>query len=484
MKSGQAMQIQQASEPRISVTHLIVPVVAIVALLFNTALPYLGYVQASATWTFVLAVVAVIYLVATRPLFSVSMLYFMMIGLTAFVAGVGIEAGGLMVETAVQGEANGAFSRLLLFYVIFVTSALYCFNRYLNISYTNVPVALITVELRSVALAFTLALAIIGAGVAAGLSEGFALLNGVNRYTLRNGSTGSDSLLFNLFLNNQTFLALILGALATSKSYTVRWFSILLIIGTTGLYILHGEQFMSVLHFGLSVLAPVVAVLLMKGKPVLRYMAIGGVIALLIGIGSVFSAYQGQGLDVQNTISARSLLQGQVWYVVDYDAHLFAAPLSGGAPAFWRFVHSLFSVTAPSFDDSIGYSGLRDMMVAYGEPHLISAYIKDDVTFTMGQMAIPVFWFGLAGGALFVAFTGLIYGALCALQIVFAIRGGVIMLWLIVKVLSYASFGLQQGEYWSFFGVRTLFYVAMAFLWWVWVDSRASAQKMKRLVAR
>ena len=320
------MQIQQASEPTISLKHLIVPVVAVLALLFNAALPYLGYPRASATSTFVLAALAVIYLVATRPLFSVSMLYFMMIGMTAFLAGIGIEAGGLMTETAVQGEPNGAFSRLLLFYIVFVCCALWGFNRSLNIRSPNVPVALITTDSRSVALGFTLALVIIGAGVTAGLTQGFALINGVNRYTLRNESTGTDSMLFNTFLNNQVFLALILGALATSKNPAVRWFSIVLIIATTGLYVLHGEQFMSVLHFGLSVLTPVVAVLLMRGKPVLRYMAVGGGVALLIGLASVFSAYQGQGLDVGTTMQDRSLLQGQVWYVVDYDAHLFGAP--------------------------------------------------------------------------------------------------------------------------------------------------------------
>lgn len=477
------MQINQASGPTISLQHLIVPAVGVIALLFNTALPYLGYAHASATSTFVLAALAVVFLVATRPLFSVSMLYFMMIGMTAFVAGIGIEAGGLMTETAVQGEANGAFSRLLLFYVIFVSCALYGFNRYLSIRSPNVAVALITVEQRSVVLGFTLALAIIGCGVAAGLTQGFALLNGVNRYTLRNDVSGGDSVLFNMFLNNQTFLALVLGALATSRNPMVKWFSIVLIVATTGLYVLHGEQFMSVLHFGLSVLAPVIAVLMMRGKPVLRYMAVGGGVALVIGLASVFSAYQGQGLDVQNTMTDRSLLQGQVWYVVDYDAHLFTAPPQGGAPAFWRFAESLLSTTAPGFDDGIGFSGLRDVMVAYGQPQLVSDYIKDDVTFTMGQMAVPVFWFGLVGGALFIAFTGVIYGALCALQIVFALRGGVVMLWLIVKLLSYATSGLQQGDYWSFFSVRTLFYVALAFLWWVLVDSRSSPAKLKRLVA-
>lgn len=75
----------------------------------------------------------------------------------------------------------------------------------------------------------------------------------------------------------------------------------------------------------------------------------------------------------------------------------------------------------------------------------------------MGNMAIPVYWFGYVGGALFVAMTGLVYGALGALQIQVAMRGGVVMLWLMSKVFSYATFAVQQGEYWMMFGSRTLF---------------------------
>lgn len=477
------MRIPQASGTSVSAIHLIVAAFGVAALLFNTALPYLGYSRASAPCTFVLALFAVLYLVTVRPLLSVSLLYLMVLALTAFIAGIGIESGGLMVETSVQGEPNGAFSRLLLFYVIFVSCALYGFDRYVSEHTIGVRAALVTLEKRSVVLGFTLALGIIAAGVAAGLIEGFALLDGVNRYAIRNESSGTDSVLFNVFLNNQMFLALLLGALATSKSHAVKWFSILLIIATAALDILHGEQFMAVLNFGLVVLSPVVAVLVLNGKPVLLYVAAGLLIALVISGASVFYAYLGQGLDVHKTIMLRSLLQGQVWYVVDHDAHLFAAPALGGMPAFGRFVQSLFSATAPGFNDSIGFSGLRDVMIAYGEPHLMTSYIKNNVTFTMGQMAVPVFWFGMVGGALFVAFTGLLYGTLCALQIALAMRGGVIMLWLIVKVLTYASYGIQQGEYWSFFSVRALFYVVAALLWWVFIDSRSTALKMKRLVA-
>jgi hypothetical protein len=476
------MRILQANGTTVSAAHLIVLTFGAVALLLNTALPYLGYGDISAPCTLVLASLFVIYLVVKRPLFSVSLLYMMVLALTAFVAGVGIESGGLMTETGVQGEPNGAFSRLLIFYVIFIGFAMIGFRRYVGERSGHVPVALITLEKKSVTLGFALALAIIGAGVAAGATEGFALLKGVNRYALRNQSTDSDSVLFNLFLNNQMFLALLLGALATSKNRTVKWFAILLIIATAALDVLHGEQFMSVLHFGLTVLTPIVAILVLNGKPVLRYVVVGAVVALVVGGGSVLFAYQGQGLDANETLTSRSLLQGQVWYVVDYDAGLFTPPPAGGRPAFTRFVRSLATANAPSFDDDSSVSGLREVMLAYGVPQLMKWYIKDNISFTMGQMAVPVFWFGLVGGALFVAFTGTLYGALCALQIALAMRGGVVMLWLIVKVLTYASFGIQQGEYWSFFGVRALFYIALTLLWWIFVDSRATAQKMKQLV--
>src|SRR5882757_6235834 len=109
------MRILQANGTTVSAAHLIVPTFGAVALLLNTALPYLGYSEASAACTFALALLFVIYLVVTRPLFSVSLLYLMVLALTAFIAGIGIEAGGLMIETGVQGEPNGAFSRLLLF---------------------------------------------------------------------------------------------------------------------------------------------------------------------------------------------------------------------------------------------------------------------------------------------------------------------------------------------------------------------------------
>ncbi|HDR8930598.1 DUF6418 domain-containing protein [Burkholderia vietnamiensis] len=441
------------------------------ALLFNAAMPALGLKESSALCTLLLATAALVGLVRSRPVFAVSMLYVLAIGMTAFLAGVGLENGGYLTETDVIGDATGAFSRLLSFYVIFVVCALVAFDRFLDERPVRVPIkARITLQPHSIAIGFVLAATIIAIGVLAGLTSGFSLFSGINRYALRNDS--SNGTMFNLFLNNQSFMGFLLGTIATSPDKRIRAAAILTMAVDLALNVMHGEQFMAVLHIGLCSLAPFIAIHAMNGKPVVRYLGIGAGLALLLGAVSIIYSYRGQGLEVADMLSSRFLLQGQPWYVVDNDAHMFTAPQLGGTDAFWRFVSSLRSWTMPTFFDESEPSGLRDLMMSYTEPSVLRAYMFDDVTFTMGNMAVPVYWFGYAGGALFVAMTGLVYGALGALQILVAMRGGVVMLWLIAKVFSYATFAVQQGEYWMMFGSRTAFYALLALIWWYCVDAK------------
>ncbi|HDR9354592.1 TPA: hypothetical protein QDB44_000419 [Burkholderia vietnamiensis] len=441
------------------------------ALLFNAAMPALGLKESSALCTLLLATAALVGLVRSRPVFAVSMLYVLAIGMTAFLAGVGLENGGYLTETDVIGDATGAFSRLLSFYVIFVVCALVAFDRFLDERPVRVPIkARITLQPHSIAIGFVLAATIIAIGVLAGLTSGFSLFSGINRYALRNDS--SNGTMFNLFLNNQSFMGFLLGTIATSPDKRIRAAAILTMAVDLALNVMHGEQFMAVLHIGLCSLAPFIAIHAMNGKPVVRYLGIGAGLALLLGAVSIIYSYRGQGLEVADMLSSRFLLQGQPWYVVDNDAHMFTAPRLGGTEAFWRFVSSLRSWTMPTFFDESEPSGLRDLMMSYTEPSVLRAYMFDDVTFTMGNMAVPVYWFGYAGGALFVAMTGLVYGALGALQILVAMRGGVVMLWLIAKVFSYATFAVQQGEYWMMFGSRTAFYAVLALIWWYCVDAK------------
>ena len=188
----------------VSATGVIVLTLFTLALLFNAVMPALGMAKSSALCTLLLATLGLVGLVRSRPVFAVSMLYVLAIGMTAFLAGVGLEDGGYLTETDVIGDATGAFSRLLSFYLIlssvrslpsvdFSTSA-----RSERRSRRGSPCN------RSASRWDSTAATIIAIGVIAGLTSGFSLFSGINRYALRNDS--SNGMMFNLFLNNQSFM--------------------------------------------------------------------------------------------------------------------------------------------------------------------------------------------------------------------------------------------------------------------------------------
>ncbi|WP_175425837.1 DUF6418 domain-containing protein [Trinickia violacea] len=454
-------------------------IILILLVLVNSFLPYTNFNEFSAPVTFILATAATIVLLIVRPVFAISILYLLMLALTAFIAGIGTEAGGLLTETGVLGEPDGAFSRLLLFYIVFVAAAFLGFDRTFDEKKSRglvYPAAI--ASRKNLYSGIALVCLIVVAGVGAGALEGFAFLQGVNRYALRNDSSSLGGLLFSTFLNNRMFMAIFLGILIAAGKGWQRWLAVVLAAVGALLSVLHGEQFMATLQYCLSVLTPVVAINVIEQKPVLRYLGFGALVALLVGGVSVYYAYQAQGFDVDEMVLVRFLLQGQAWYVVDGDSGFLSAPALGGIHAFARFLGSLINWSSPSFDDYTHLSGLRDLMVAYGLPSVMDAYVTDNVTFTMGQMAVPVFWFGMLGGAIFVFFTGYLLGILCGWQIRFIIRGGVVGLWFVTKVSYYAAFGMQQGEYWNIFGIRMLFFVTLTVVWCFLFESGAERGKV------
>ena len=139
----------------VSATGVIVLTLFTLALLFNAVMPALGMAKSSALCTLLLATLGLVGLVRSRPVFAVSMLYVLAIGMTAFLAGVGLEDGGYLTETDVIGDATGAFSRLLSFYLIFVVCALVAFSRFLDERPVRASIkARITLQPVSIAMGF------------------------------------------------------------------------------------------------------------------------------------------------------------------------------------------------------------------------------------------------------------------------------------------------------------------------------------------
>lgn len=387
--------------------------------------------------------------------------YLIVLAVTGFVAGIGIESGAYLSEVDAFGVAGYSFSKLFIFYFLF-----FCFFVFgckgIDDKKPNAPIFL--KSSKAVWVGVLISAITVLSGLGAGLDSGFAYIEEVNRYAIRSEAEGVSAFLFNFYLNNRVFLAIFLGACIYSVSIYVRYVAIILIGFSVILSVLHGEQFMATVQLCLTVLIPIV--LIQKSRDAINYKVVSAILILstVIGFFSIYFAYLAQGFDAELMFSDRLLLQSQVWYVIDRDAGPFSPPSVGGWGAFQRVVLSLFDSEAPSYLNSFDkISGLREVMYSYGIPELVETMSERNVTFTMGQMGIPVYWFGKVLGLAFICATGLLLGKICKWLVSSIFFGGFFSIWIAAKIYSNSMFGIQQGEYWYLFSVRALFFI-MAFL--------------------
>jgi hypothetical protein len=99
-------------------------------------------------------------------------------------------------------------------------------------------------------------------------------------------------------------------------------------------------------------------------------------------------------------------------------------------------------------------------MMTYGRADVIFEMFRNGVTFTMGQFAVPLYWFGYAGAVVFSAVLGLALASFGTLVCQSLISGPIAM-WFSAKFYANMLFGLQQGEYWYVFSVRSLLYLSV-----------------------
>lgn len=430
----------------------IVPALALCAGFVGVAT---GQLPLTALWATVAAVMLAATLLRKKPFETVVLGYIISLALTAFAAGVGIAAGGYLEETGLIGRETGSFGRLLLFYVIFVIGFLAAFRR---TALLGQPAA-VSAGLNKIFL-LGLLIGCIAAGVLSGLLNGFALLKGVNRFAIRNEAGGDSSALFNLYLNNRVFIGIAVGLLCADGRAGYRALGRLFACAALVLSVAHGEQFMATLQQCFAIVLGFVTGRATAGRsPNGRKIAVIAGLAAGIAAIALFLTYSAQGYAAIEKIGVRLLLQGQMWYAVDSSADVWQGEAARGQ--FSTVAGHFLSWAAP---DDVASSGLRQVMNAFGVPELMDQYDENNVTFTMGQMAVPVYWFGYAGGALFVFFTGAFFGAITRMVLRVVVAGGAISVFLAAKLFSNMLFGLQQGEYWYLFGSRTLLVAALVFL--------------------
>lgn len=403
--------------------------------------------------------------------------YLAFISATVYVAAISIESGGYLYESDVTGQYTGSFARLLALQAIFWWAYFFTTIKLNNNGLRSKSSDILTLEDRkySIWIAVLVSLACLASGVLAGVLDGFATLKGVNRYAIRNAEDSSAGSLFNFYLNNRTF-ATIVGGLLISRgithSLTVKSIGMGIIFIAATLSFLHGEQFMATIQLLLSSLIPIAYLSYLQGTLNLRRLGSLVVVAAAIGLASLIAAYEIQGYNISEMIEARFVLQGQLWYLVDTDAGLFHPPSSGGWPSIYKFIQSLLELDAPSYELALDkISGLRDLMYSYANPQLMYTMEMANVTFTMGQFAVPAYWFGLVPSIVFIVIAAVTFAFVVKCLNEAIAMGGVITIFIAAKLFGNTTFGLQQGEYWYVFGPRSVPLIFLGFWLLRWTRS-------------
>ncbi|WP_413698793.1 DUF6418 domain-containing protein [Psychromonas sp. KJ10-10] len=163
---------------------------------------------------------------------------------------------------------------------------------------------------------------------------------------------------------------------------------------------------------------------------------------------------------MEDIIENRLLLQGQLWFVAD----LYQSDNLVGLDSFVRNIPSFFHLSTNEFIKPIIPFGMRELMFIHAVPSVYDIYIENNVTFTMGQMAMLLFWFGYLGMVIPLVFTAVFFGTVIYYLNNAILRFDVISILLASKIFMWFVFGFQQGEYWYVWGIKTMIFCVFVYL--------------------
>ncbi len=427
------------------------------------------------SWAFALvALIAftalLVVLYRASPLFVVAVSPVLFFWMTELFSGVFIEAGAYMVETRTMGEATGAFSRLSLLYgltlvVGWLTWAAFgsraerllreCVRRPRGVPGEDIVLAVIALIL------------VIFFGF--GLTNGFPLLQGVDRFAYRL-SAGSQALIS--FLGNRYIMFALLGLVVAFGRRNVAAGA--LFVALMAISVLYGEKFTSLVVGTLFFAMPLLLRRLGRtGRLPWAKASMAAAGLLLVVLPAILLNYgvlENPDGAVQR-LQQRAALQGQLWYLADRDYGQLVA-----------------------FDAQSISVALRTLVVTADQSQFSPAAQQHGMYYVMRPFtdATTMYWTARAGGAFIFAYAPywLMVGGFLGLFAVYAItiafsvavlnfllvalidRDAVACaIW--VKVATWLLAGFTLGNTFFFFGLETFLVSAAGVFWVVAVRSHA-----------
>jgi hypothetical protein len=238
--------------------------------------------------------------------------------ITEFISGAAIESGAYMTETAGYGEATGAFTRLLLIYILFFAVAAFAVEAMwpkMRRMFVEAP----DIWERQARVIWYGLLIVIGIASAylirLGINNGFPVFSGADRFEYL---LTLDSPYYTAWLLNRLVLVPFIGVLFALPGYRLR--AIAMIAWLLIASIIFGEKFTSLLMIFSVFAIPAGLVHIANGRPIPLTKVLGIAAAIVvITVPAVFIAY-GATTNVNGAAQRygeRVALQGQLWYRAD-----------------------------------------------------------------------------------------------------------------------------------------------------------------------
>lgn len=452
----------------------------------------MGALRPNAIWSIPAAFIYLWYLLIflrAEPQGTLMALPLIIISASAVVSLVMIEHGARVPELGMVGSAGSHTATFVLIEAVFFLSYVLIFRALHHKKPT---------ELSSNTKRFftrfrnTIGLTIIGGGVfsilaliALGLSAGFPLLEGIDRYVYRRAlGTG----LFVYILNFKSIIAFMLGfaAFSLDLSRPKRLLAIATFLGVIGISFLFGDKFFAILAaiatFALPWLYRNYA-LVLRRLPI--FMAIG-VIASLPAMAVTWMVYSNFGklsnFAAMEKLGGRLVGQGQLWYIqtkvgapaVAYDETL----VDRNIEALTVKEINLFAVRK-----SIGPNYFSDR---YAPPAIARSIHNNagSITYTMALEPLALVTFGWVGVVFVKVFCGVL-AAFLALYTVWAFRATSVLsaVFAIYLTVQFGAF-LRQGAPWVFFSVYSLKWMTVILLVELALAALIASQSIRIGIAR
>ncbi|MHA6721291.1 DUF6418 domain-containing protein [Sphingomonas sp. RS6] len=385
--------------------------------------------------------------------------------MTEFMSGAAIESGAYMTETQTIGHATGAFSRLLIVYILFfgVVSALVerawpglrqVYRRAEPIWQANAgfiwKTLVVTAALSSVLLLWV------------GLKNGFPLLSGIDRFSFERRV---DSTFYGVFMRNRLVLVPFIGALLAIPQYRRRAAG--LTVWLLAVSILFGEKFTSLVLVISMVGIPAVLVHIGYGRQIpVRSLALGSAMIAALTIPAVLLAY-GAASDLDMALQRyadRAALQGQLWYHAD-KSH--AAPTAFDKAALSADVATWFSPNAQDPTTVRTDFGRYYVMKQFTSWEYLLGLMKLSSGFVFSLYPYLLMTTGATGMMLASTAIALYHAAILILLAHSLARANWIAALLFGRVVNSIYATYADGYLWNIMGVKSLATVALAlfFLW-------------------